>query len=184
MKTRRTFIKKTDNMTKKAFTRIWQRLLIIAVMAALFILILQSAHQPILIFSWIIILLMFINFWYGREKEGAVPFFIGIIIMAVLMIISILSFIGWIFNVAMFNGFWAQIFGWPSLIWAFIIALYSIFMLDKDLHENVKGACLKIIKEHAPMIVSLSLLILLTALIIANWDRISETYSSFKSCLP
>jgi len=171
-------------MTKKAFTRIWQRLLIIAVMAALFLIILQSAHKPILIFSWIIILLMFINFWYGQKKESTFPFFIGMGVMAVLMVISILSFIGWIFDVAMFNGFWGEIFGWPSLAWAFMTALYSMFMLDKDLHEDVKRACLKIIKEHAPMIVSLSLLILLTALIIANWDRIIETYSSFKSCLP
>ena len=170
-------------MTKKAINRLWQRLLITAIMAALFMLILP-AHQPILIFSWIIIMLMFCNFWYGQNKESSISFFIGMLMMAILMVISVLSFIGWLFSVAMFNGFWGEIFGWPSLIWAFIIAMYSMFMLDKEMHEDIKRACREKIKEHAPLIISVSLVILLAALAIAKWENISETYSSIRNCFP
>ena len=171
-------------MTKKAINRLWQRLLILVVMAALFALILQSAHQPILIFNWIMVLLMFVIFWYGQNKDSAIPFFIGMLIMAILMVISILSFVGWIFHAAMFNGFWGEIFGWPSLAWAFIIAMYSMFMLDKNMHEDIKRACREKIKEHAPMIIIILMVILITIITIGSWDRIIETYSSFKSCLP
>jgi hypothetical protein len=153
-------------------------------MAALFLMILQSAHKPILIFNWIIIMLMFCNFWYGQNKESSISFFIGMLMMAILMVISILSFIGWLFNVAMFNGFWGKIFGWPSLAWAFIIAMYSMFMLDKEMHEDIKRACREKIKEHAPLIISVSLVILLAALAIAKWENISETYSSIRNCFP
>ncbi len=171
-------------MTKKAINRIWQRLLIIAIMAALFLMILQSAHKPILIFNWIIIMLMFVVFWYGQNKESSISFFIGMLMMAILMVISILSFVGWIFNVAMFNGFWDQIFGWPSLVWALVTALYSMFMLDKDMHEDIKRGCREKIKEYAPLLISISLVILLAALAIAKWDNINETYSTIRNCFP
>lgn len=171
-------------MSKKAINRIWQRLLILAVMAALFLMILESAHKPTLIFSWIIVLLMFIIFWYGQNKESAISFFIGMLIMSILMVISILSFIGWIFNATMFNGFWGEIFGWPSLVWALITALYSMFMLDKDMHEDIKRGCREKLKKHAPLLIGFGLVILLAALVIAKWENISETYSTIKNCLP
>ncbi len=166
------------------FAKLWQRLLILAVLASISYFSLWLENPAVIVFFVILAALMFINFWFSLKKEKETYFFIGLMAMCVLMILAILTFIGWVIGIPMFNGFWADIFAWPSLVGAMIVAGYAMFLLDDSMRSEAKNWVKTILKKYTHQIVFAIVLIAITTLSIISCDRITQTYESFKACMP
>lgn len=166
------------------YAKLWQRVLILAVLSSITYFSLRLENPEVIIFFVVLTALMFINFWAYLKKENTVFFFIGMIAMAVLMVLAILSFIGWIIGTPMFNGFWADIFAWPSLVGAMIVTAYAMFLLDKSMRTETKNWFERITKKYAPHLITAIVLITITTLSIISCDRITQTYESFKALVP
>jgi hypothetical protein len=127
---------------KKKIRKILSKGVILIAMAAIFYLLIQLQESAVFIFYWGISLFMIVNFWLHLKKEernNQQHFFLALLIMAIFLMFSVLSLIGWITQTPMFNGFWKKIFGWHSFIVAMVlIPFYSFTLFDKSLRKDIR----------------------------------------------
>lgn len=119
--------------------------LLVKILTAIFMVgllwIMPIKESAILLFYWLLIIFMIINFWLhieAKKKENYQHFFISIALSIVFLILSLLSLVGYILNSPVFQGDWAKIFGGHSVAAALIFGFYAIFMLEKSFREGIK----------------------------------------------
>jgi hypothetical protein len=140
-------------MEKKTISRIWQRALIIAALAGILFILITTKQGAVPIFFWIIATLMFINFWIYCQKENSTFFFLPLLVMAAMFVIVMLSFIGYLSGTPVFNSFWREIFGWPSVIAIIFIVIYALSLLDKEIRNGVKKYCYRNWQEISGIVI-------------------------------
>lgn len=124
---------------EKNWKRNLERLFIIStiIMAAVLANILKITSLPMTVFFAALSIILFINFWLYEKSGSGTWFALPLFIMAILMLQSILSLIGWILKIPVFKGFWADLFAWPSFIAAILITVYCIALLDNGIRHSI-----------------------------------------------
>lgn len=97
----------------------------------------EIISTPMSIFIGILSVWLFINLWLYEKSGSGTWFAIPLLVMCILMLLSVLSLIGWIIQMPVFAGFWADLFAWPSFITALIITFYCIALLDTEMRHSV-----------------------------------------------
>mgnify|MGYP001809637254 CR=1 FL=1 len=159
---------------------LWQRIIIcLLFMLALWVIMEYFKSLTTPIFFWMSMLYVFFNFWKYQEHKKSQFFWTPIIIACVLMVPTIISFVGWIIAIPAFNNFWRQIFGWPSFLVAMLLAMHAILILEAEIRASLKRHTIKLIKKIKPYLYNLGraiivilIIILLTCLCSVDWPML------------
>ncbi len=125
---------------KKQIKRTLVRALISMVMLTILYFLSQLTDPTVAIFYWSVIAFMLVNFWLHLKKErrdNYNHFFLSLLIMAALAVMSLVALIGWVIQSPAFGGNWAKIFGWHGAVAMIIIASYALLLFDKSCRDDI-----------------------------------------------
>jgi NADH:ubiquinone oxidoreductase subunit 2 (subunit N) len=128
-------------MKKQQFQRILSRFAVILIMAVILHFLLQLRESTVAIVYWSVASLMIINFWLHIEqekKDNFRHFFLTLAIAAIMLIMNLLTLIGYIIQAPTFQGPWAKIFGWHGFIIMMLITAYALMLFDKSCRDDLK----------------------------------------------
>ncbi|MCF7860109.1 hypothetical protein K9M09_00610 [Patescibacteria group bacterium] len=121
---------------KFSWKRVWQRSLILGIMALAFNIILNNGADFFFIFAWSTLLVMFFIFWLKTaSKQKDYSFFSVAIIYTILMAIGLIS--GAVYSF-IFSTSWIWQLSISSLITAIFFVIYFLTVINDTVRVSIK----------------------------------------------